>query len=151
MTRPDPGILPLRSKIPVFTGWLASAAASLAFVASFLPWGRSGQTSRSSYQLVGVADRLDVLDGSARTAAMAWFVLPVLVGLVWLARSVDRHGTAATLSALTGLLSVVAAALIERSPLAVEHGATLAKWTGAVAVAAAIAHLSTRRSTRSDD
>lgn len=137
-----------RQTLEILT-WLAILAASTALVAAFLPWGRSGQTSRSSFQLIGVADRLDVLQGSARSAAYLWFVLPVLVGLAWLARSVGRSALAASLAATAGLICLAASELTVRSPLAVEYGATIARWAGIVAAGAAAAHHLVARSIRS--
>lgn len=120
--------------------------ASGAVIGSFLPWARSGQTSRTSYELIGVAGRLDVLEGSWARLAALWVVMPVLAGLAWLVLSFGRSRLAATLAASVGLQTLAAAALTERSPLATETGVTVGRWAGLVALAAAAIHLFTTRS-----
>jgi hypothetical protein len=111
-----------------------------------MPWGRSGQTSRTSYELISVAARLDVLDGGWARLAPLWLLVPVLTGASWLALSISRSRTAATLAASVGLQTLAAATLTERSPLAAEAGVAVGRWAGLVALAAAAVHLLTTRS-----
>lgn len=131
---------------PWASAWTAVLAASAAVIGSFMPWARSGQTSRTSYELIGVAGRLDVLDGGWARLAALWLLVPVATGLAWLALSFSRSRLAATLAASVGLQAVAAAALTERSPLAAETGVTVGRWAGSVALAAAAIHLLMTRS-----
>jgi hypothetical protein len=49
-------------------------------LATFLPWLRSGSTSRSSYDLLGLLDRLDIApDGPISTLVRWWPLVPFLV------------------------------------------------------------------------
>jgi hypothetical protein len=113
---------------------LAVLAVSVAVLASFFPWARSGQTSRTSYELVGVAVRLEVLpDGAARVAPV-WYALPALLGAAWLTAATGRQRAATTLTGIVALLSVVAAQLTRTSPLAAEAGASVALGSGALAL-----------------
>jgi hypothetical protein len=51
-------------------------------VATFLPWLRSGSTSRSSYELLGLLDRLEIApDGAVSTLVQWWPMVPLLVTL----------------------------------------------------------------------
>lgn len=57
-----------------------TAAGAVVVVATFLPWVRSGSTSRSSYDLLGVLARLDVAhDGAASTLVRWWPIVPMIV------------------------------------------------------------------------
>lgn len=131
---------------PWTSAWVAVLAASAAVIGSFLPWARSGQTSRTSYELIGVAERLDVLDGGWARLAAVWLLVPVATGSAWLALSFSRLRLAATLAASVGVQAVVAAAVTERSPLAAETGVTVGRWAGLVALGAAALHLLSTRS-----
>jgi hypothetical protein len=78
------------------TSLVAFTGAGAAVVAStFLPWLHSGSTSRSSYELLGLLDRLDLApDGLVSSLIEWWPVVPLLVtvavvtawwGLHWVA------------------------------------------------------------------
>ena len=56
----------------------------------FLPWGASGRAERSSYAIVTIVDRLDILDGVAAALAPAWFLAPVAAAVVWTAAALGR-------------------------------------------------------------
>ncbi|MCU1360515.1 MAG: hypothetical protein JWN99_1804 [Ilumatobacteraceae bacterium] len=57
-----------------------TAAAAVTMVGTFLPWLRSGSTSRSSYDLLGVLARLDVAPhGAVSTLVHWWPVVPLLI------------------------------------------------------------------------
>jgi hypothetical protein len=108
----------------------------IVLIGATLPWGRSGAADRSSFELVRLARRLDVLDGGAATAAKAWLAAPLVVAVVVVAGATGRR----TLAALTGtVLVVVAVGLVAatyRSPLLPRYGlhVTMAG-AGALAVA----------------
>lgn len=58
--------------------------------ASFLPWGGSGRAERTSFELVGVAERLDVLSSTASDLAQLWYLLPLVGALCGLAAVTGR-------------------------------------------------------------
>jgi hypothetical protein len=72
-----------------------SVAGLVVVVGTFLPWLRSGSTSRSSYDLLGVLDRLDLAPGGFISTLIRWWpMVPLLVtvavvaawwGLRWVA------------------------------------------------------------------
>lgn len=89
----------------------------LVAAAGFLPWGASGRRDRSSYALVGVADRLGVLDGAAATAARAWYLAPAVAAAVWLAAALGRPAIARLLAAGLAAGGVALAIAVRRSPV----------------------------------
>jgi hypothetical protein len=58
------------------TGGLAIAGVGICVLGTLLPWLRSGERERSSYQLAGLGARL--LGGPASTLAHAWLVFPLV-------------------------------------------------------------------------
>ena len=59
---------------------VVTAAGAVVVAATFLPWLRAGATSRSSYDLLGMIDRLDLAPGGmVSTAIRYWPVVPLLV------------------------------------------------------------------------
>ena len=60
--------------------WIASSGALVVLVGSFLPWLASGTANRSSYDLLGVVDRLGFSpDGVVGWAVRLWPLLPLLL------------------------------------------------------------------------
>lgn len=60
--------------------WIASTGAVVVLVGSFLPWLASGSASRSSYDLLGIVDRLGFSpDGVVGWAVRLWPLLPLLL------------------------------------------------------------------------
>jgi len=122
-------------------GLVALASATVVLGVSFLPWATSGSRPRTSYELVGVAVRFDLVPSDLEPFARLWFLVPALVGVGWLAEASGRTSTAAIVCVAVGLLSVVAAALTMQSPLATEAGAVVALGSGVLAVGAGTVHL----------
>jgi hypothetical protein len=57
-----------------------TVAALVVLVGTFLPWLRTGSTSRSSYDLLGLLSRLDFApDGPMSTLVRCWPLVPVLL------------------------------------------------------------------------
>jgi hypothetical protein len=60
--------------------WIASSGALVVLVGSFLPWLASGTANRSSYDLLGIVDRLGFSpDGLVGWAVRLWPLLPLLL------------------------------------------------------------------------
>lgn len=73
-----------------------------------LPWARSGRRTLSGYDLVGVARRFDLVDGTAlRVAAALWLCLP-LAAAASVALVVLRRPRAAAVTALGSALAGLA-------------------------------------------
>lgn len=83
----------------------------------FLPWGASGRAERSSYALVSVADRLEVLDGWGAVLVKAWYLAPALAAVVWLATALGRTAVARAVAATLALGGVALAIVVRRSPV----------------------------------
>lgn len=100
----------------------------LLVIGSFMPWARSGTRQRSSYELVRVADRLDLLPGGWQAgAARAWFAVPLVAVLaatapLWRPPLVRRAGSIAAV--LVSVFALVLVVIVHRSPLSTDVGAT---------------------------
>ena len=117
---------------------MAVAGAVAVALAAFLPWAGSGDATRSSFELVQVAERLDVLDGRNRQlGAVLWYLLPAIVALVWLAATFERPVATAALSASVGVLAIGGAGVVVASPLKAEVGVPIAVVAGVAALAGA--------------
>lgn len=106
-------------------------------VASFLPWGRSGDAARTSYELVDAAGRLEVVSGAGATAVRGWYLMPLLVACTWLAAARRHLLMTATLSALVGSAAIGLAAAVRASPVGAEIGTSVALVAGAMALVGA--------------
>ena len=128
---------------------VAAAAAGVLAVATtattFLDWGRSGQRSRSSYQLVDVADRAGVLPDGWATAANLLYLAPAACGLVLLGLAARRHALAGVATTTLGALVGTAAILVARSPLVAEPAARAAVLLGVGSVLSGFAVFVTAR------
>ena len=93
--------MPLR---PTITRLAVCAGAIGVVVSTFLPWLQSGQERRSSYELVGVARRLQQVPTEAIRAATFWWpVVPLLV----VASVIAVLWGMARLGAVLGLLGAI--------------------------------------------
>lgn len=128
---------------------LTAAATAATTVATFLPWASSGARTRTSYEIVDVAERAGVLSDSTEAVAGLWYLVPVVCGLA-LVGVAARSVRLVTLTAGTiGLTVVAGGMLVARSPLGAEPGLFLATGLGVVAIASGIGTqiISKRRST----
>jgi hypothetical protein len=98
--------------------WSLGVGGAAVLIVAFLPWVRSGERDRNSFELLRSADRLDLLDGVVQRAAqIGWLLLPVAVGIVVVALALG-HGRIAAAGALAaGLASLIIGALVVGSSL----------------------------------
>lgn len=105
-------------------------------VASFLPWFRSGHRARSSFELIGAARTLDLVQGwQLRTLTALWYFIPLLVAVTWTAGALRRDRLAAAAGVFVGTCAVAAGALAV-SFIGAEPGPIVSIGAGAVAVMA---------------
>lgn len=72
--------------------WIASSGAVVVLVGSFLPWLASGAADRSSYELLGVIDRLGFSpDGWVGWAVRLWPLLPLLLVVTVVSHHLPVH------------------------------------------------------------
>jgi hypothetical protein len=86
----------------------AAAAVGLATVAAgtFLPWVRSGDVLRDSYQAIAVVRAVRVLDGSPLALLLgAWTLLIPAMTLCFVAYALGFRRSAATISAALAIIS----------------------------------------------
>ncbi len=119
---------------------------ALATTAATVPgWASSGERTRTSYELVEVADRAGVLDDGAAWAAPLWFLVPAACGLALLALALRRHVVAGVVTATLGGLVGTGAILVDRSPLVAEPTVGVAVVLGASTALSGVAVLVTAR------
>src|SRR5262245_66012238 len=91
-------------------GWLTVGGAGVVLVGTFLPWLRSGDVWRNSYEVWRSADRLGVVSGlPLQIVHVAWFLVLVATGLVLLAVALDRPAFARAVAVPLAFLAAVAA------------------------------------------
>jgi hypothetical protein len=120
-----------------------TSAGVLLLAGTFLPWLHSGSTSRSSYALIGLVDRLDVApDGPAATLIGAWPFVPLLVTtavvLAWWGRSTWSLVVAASAALYAGGIAAVLAVGSSGTPIDVGVGPWLCAAAGGCFLAAAV-------------
>ena len=115
-------------------GAVVATAGTLAVAASsFLPWAESGAATRTSYELVRAAERLDVVTGSAATAARAWYLVPLLAVGTWVGTALGRPLAVAALATVVALATVALVLAVKGSPLRSDVGTVAAVVSAAVA------------------
>lgn len=107
----------LRSRSPVVV-----VGSLIVLIGAVLPWGRSGQTDRSSFELVRLARRLDVLDGALASVARLWLATPLLVAVVVVTAWAGRRAVALTLGTIVAAAGVGLAIAVQQSPLVPRPG-----------------------------
>jgi hypothetical protein len=120
-----------------------TAAGVLLLAGTFLPWLHSGSTSRSSYALIGLVDRLDIApDGPAASLIAAWPFVPLLVTtavvLAWWGRSTWSLVVAVVAAMYAGGLAAVLAVGSSGTPIDVGVGPWLCATAGACFLIAAV-------------
>ncbi len=110
-----------------------------------MAWGRSGDRSRSSYELVDVADRAGVLPERIAGLAPVWFLVPAVCGVVVIAVAARRRALAGLATTTLGALVGTGAILVARSPLVAEPAVLAAAVLGACTVLNGVVVLGTTR------
>jgi hypothetical protein len=113
---------------------LTLAGACTLLVGAFLGWVRSGARVRSSFATLRSARTLGVLHGAVARLAPLWFLLPVVVGLVFLAVGLRRWRLAGALSLVAGSGALLAVAAVQRSPLPIRPGVWVTAVGGVLAL-----------------
>lgn len=132
-----------RAGVPV--GLVAAALAVATTASTFLQWARSGQRSRTSYEIVDVADRAGVLPPDAADVADLWFLVPAVSGAIVLALAARRPALAGAMTTTLGALVGTGAILVARSPLIAGPAVTVAAVLGACTALSGLAVLGTAR------
>lgn len=114
-------------------GWsdLVTAVVTAATTAiTFLPWGRSGQRLRTSYELVDIAGPAGVVSASYETMARAWYLVPIVAALVFCCGFWAARRAAGALLASVGASVSAYAYLVDRSPLVATDACRVAMFLG---------------------
>ena len=105
--------------------WIASSGAIVVLAGSFLPWLASGTADRSSYELLGVIDRLGFSpDGVVGWAIRVWPLLPMLLVVTVVSHHVhlDARWLGTVRSASTALAALYAGSVALAVRLAPDVG-----------------------------
>jgi hypothetical protein len=100
---------------------------------------------RDSYELVAVADRLDLLASPWAGASAAWTLLPLCTVLAGVGVASHRPFVIGTISLTVGIASISLAVVVFASPLGTELGARAAVVTGAISVVGALVVIAEQR------
>ena len=112
------------------------AGATAVAGAGFLPWVRTGERERSAFELVDAARVLDVLDSNVlRALAVAFYFVPLVAALGWVAELSQQPRLAAALAAATTMMGLLVAVGVEMAAIPALTGVR-ATLLAAVAVAA---------------
>jgi hypothetical protein len=115
-----------------------TASMALLVVSLFLPWARSGEVERSSFDLAHSARRLDLGFPWEAPVAVVWFVLPLLAGLSIVLVALRRRRWGAIAGIVVGAVAAILAAAALWSSLDTSVGPLLALPVGLLAISASI-------------
>lgn len=103
--------LPVRSLV-------AASGGALSLVGSFLPWMRTGERSRSSYELADVARRLNILSGGfERGVVRVWPFVPMVTVLAVLALVFWFGALSRVVAVVVALFVLGVALLVTNAPV----------------------------------
>jgi hypothetical protein len=115
---------------------LGVAVGCLTVVAGgFLPWGGVGEVDRSSFEVVRVAGRNDLLSDGVAGPARVWLLAPVAVAAVLVAVAYDRRLVATVVGTAVAVGAVALAVAVWASPMSLRPGVAVST-AGALLVAA---------------
>ena len=121
--------------------WIATAGAVVVLVGTFLPWLASGAADRSSYELLGVIERLGFSpDGWIGWAVRLWPLLPLLLVVTVVTHHLRvTHGSVAVIRpATTALAALYAGSVALAVRLAPEVGLFRTRYGSWVTLAGAL-------------
>jgi hypothetical protein len=118
-------------------------------VGTFLPFATSGERSRTSFELVSLARRLEMVpDRWPSAASRVWFALPLLLVLCWLLVVTDRTVAGAWCALAACVVATAGLVAVWRSPLDAAAGWFVAVGGTVGMISSASIVLATRQQTR---
>jgi hypothetical protein len=145
-TATRPGYVPHRIERAVVGRALQFAGLALVVAGSFGPWLRSGERSRTSYELFHVADRLGFLgDQPLAWLSSTWVFVPLLAGAAVALHLFDRHCLGTAVIVLVGVYALVIGGVVLAAALSTDWGCWLAATGGAVCLVGASTSTSPHR------
>ncbi len=122
--------------------WVLGLGCGGVLVVAFLPWVRSGERERNSFELLRSADRLDLIQGvPQRVAQLGWLLMPVAVGIVVIALALGRSRIGAAAASVVGVFAAVIGGLVAVSSLEVTIWPSIATALGLVVAVLAVVGL----------
>lgn len=118
------------------------AGSLIVVLGGLLPWGGSGRVDRSSYEIVRIAGRNDLLPDGIAGPVKLWLLAPLLLAVVLVAAAYRRRGLVVGLGTALALAGVALVVSVWRSPMQPRFGLTVslvgALLTGADAIRQAV-------------
>lgn len=99
-----------------------AAGCLLVVIGALLPWGQAGQRSRSSFEIVSVAQRNGFLPDAVAGPSRLWLLAPVVAAVAIVAAAYRRSAVAVGLGALLAAAAVGLAVGVGQSPLVPRYG-----------------------------
>jgi hypothetical protein len=120
-------------------GRVALVALGVETACAFLPWVRTGNRDRTSFEVIGAARELDVLRSPVeRILAAAWYGMPLLAALAVLAAALGARRVMAVFAIGAGALGVAVGLGVATAPFAHYAPLTVSLVASAVAIIAGI-------------
>jgi len=105
---------------------VAITGAAVVAVGAFLPWVRSGTTTRNSFAMLRIADDLGVIHGWARrTLLVSWFIMPAACGVLVLVSLGRRRWPAVVVSLAIAVVALILSVAAVSSRLSLAYGASV--------------------------
>jgi len=109
---------------------------ALVGVAALLPWHRSGRVHRNAFALAHATERLGLVTGTPRRVLfVAVYLLPLVAALTLLAAIDHRRRVVGVLCTIAGIIGLVGALVLLRTPGMHQTGPKVACVVAPVAVA----------------
>ena len=105
-----------------------------------LPWGGSGRVDRSSFEIVRVASRNDLLPDGLAGPAKVWLLAPVALAVVLVGAGYRRRRLVVGLGTVLAAVGVVLVVSVWRSPMQPRFGLSVSLAGALLAGADAIRH-----------
>jgi hypothetical protein len=109
-----------------------------------LPWGGSGRVDRSSFDIVRIAGRNDLLPDAVAGPVKIWLLAPLLLAIVLVAAAYRRRGLAVGVGTALAAMGVALVVAVWRSPMQPRFG-LLVSLAGALLVGAGAIRHAVRR------
>jgi hypothetical protein len=123
---------------------VAFAGLAAIVLASFGPWLRSGERSRTSFELFEVVDRLGLLgDGALRLLPLLWVCVPCLAAVAVALFVCRSPKLAAAVTAVVGGFSLIVGWAVQDTPLTAQWGSRAGVGGGFLALLGATAVFTT--------
>ncbi|MEE9415745.1 MAG: hypothetical protein V3V01_10705 [Acidimicrobiales bacterium] len=116
-------------------GWLAALGAVAVLSTALLPWVDNGEETLMSFEVIGSAESLGLLDGwGGAGTAQLWYAAPALAALIVALQLIGRWALSGYVCLILGLLAVLSSVVVIRDTLEPQIGTIMTLVCGALLV-----------------